>query len=120
MPVPTAPAPSRPLVVRSDQWRLTAHCRETATRRGVTLEQVLAVVEKPEITYTQDDHGHGRQMRQRGRLAVVVAPETRTVITVLLRAPHQWTDEEARAASPANSGCLRARGGRGVQKLSPG
>ncbi len=117
MPAPSAPAPPRTLVSQSDQWRLTAHLRNTATRRGVTLRQVLDVVEKPDVTYMQEDYGPGRQIRQRGRLAVVVAQDTRTVITVLLRAPQRWTEEEARACLTANNDCSCIRGGREVREL---
>jgi len=118
MPAPSALAPPRTLVSQSDQWRLTAHLRNTAARRGVTIRQVLDVVEKPDITYTQEDYGPGRQMRQRGRLAVVVAQDTRTVITVLLRAPHRWTGDEARACSTANNDCSCIRGDRDLRELS--
>lgn len=118
MPAPSALAPPRTLVTQSARWRLTAHLRNAAARRGVTIRQVLDVVEKPDITYTQEDYGPGRQMRQRGRLAVVVAQDTCTVITVLLRAPHRWTDEEARACSAANNGGWCSRCGRDFRELS--
>jgi len=77
-------------------WRLTPHAREVAMARGFGIEQVLLACIDPVITYTAYDYGPGRHVHQRDLVSVVVNPEARIVITVLLRACDDWTDADAR------------------------
>lgn len=74
-------------------WRLTSHARTNCIRRGVTTAEALTTAAAPEITYDQFDHGPGRQIRQRGDLAVVTVPEEQLILTVLSRQQNPWTDE---------------------------
>jgi hypothetical protein len=62
-------------------------------------DDVLLAVADPEVTYNAYDYGPGRFVNQRGHLAVVVAPSTRTVITVLLRSDDDWNDEDAQVVN---------------------
>lgn len=77
-------------------WRLSSHARQAARDRGVSVHDVLMVIAAPEITHTAWDYAHGRIVYKRGDLAVVGAPDTRTVITVLWSTDQPWTDEECR------------------------
>jgi len=63
-------------------WRLTRHAKARAAKRGFDDAELLAALERPEVSYTQTNQ---RQVRQRGRVAVVVAPMTRVVVTVMFR-----------------------------------
>ena len=58
---------------------------------------MLRTATDPEIAYSQDHYGQGRQIRQRGSMAVAVHEPTGVVITVLLRQLAPWTDEDAGA-----------------------
>jgi hypothetical protein len=61
------------------------------------VREVLAAVVDYEQSYTCDHRGDGRQIRQRGLLAIVVDRHRQVVITVLLRQDQPWTNGEARA-----------------------
>lgn len=70
--------------------------------RGVTWPEVAAIVQFPQVTYTQTMY-RGRPVSnqtvyQRGKLAAIVAESEHslTVITVLLRQSEQWTNDDAR------------------------
>lgn len=78
------------------QWRLTWHARQTAARRKVSLAEVLAVIDQPEVSYAQPQRGASIRICQRGSLAVVINVVERSVITVLLRSQSRWTDEDVR------------------------
>ena len=65
-------------------WRLTRHAEARAAERGFDDAELLAALERPEVSYTQTNQ---RQVRRQGRVAVVVAPVTRVVVTVLFRSP---------------------------------
>lgn len=71
-------------------WRFTAHARRRAAERGVTESELLAVLARPQVTYSQNSHGPGRQVCQRGELGVVVHSASRAVITVVFRDPARW------------------------------
>lgn len=89
-------AGERDLLGVSIGWRLCPHAREVAAARGFRRQDILLACVDPEITYTAYDYGPGRHVHQRGRVSVVVNPEAKIVITVLLRARDQWTDADAR------------------------
>ena len=78
-------------------WRLTRHAEEAAAARGFTLAEVLLACEAPQVAYP--GYLPGRMVHQRDRVAVVVCPDSRTVITVLLRSNQPWTDDDARRAN---------------------
>lgn len=84
-----------------DPWVFTHHMRVRATQRNIDLAQIEGAITNPEITYAQPNYGPDRAIYQRGDLAVVVAPTTRTVITVLFHTPDNWTDVHTR------TGCLK-------------
>lgn len=65
-------------------WRLTRHAEARAAERGFNDAELLAALERPEVSYTQRNQ---RQVRRQGRVAVVVAPVTRVIVTVMFRSP---------------------------------
>lgn len=67
------------------QWTLSHHAALRALQRGITEEQILEILNDPQVTYTQAAYP-GRQVRQRGRYAVIVAGET--IVTVLYHLAH--------------------------------
>jgi len=71
-------------------WRLTRHAQARAAEHGFDGAELLAALERPEVSYTQTNHGDLRQVRQKSRVAVVVDPVTRVVVTVLFRSPAEW------------------------------
>lgn len=84
--------PSTPLV---PSWYLTDHARKRAAERSITHAELFQVVEEPEVTYDQSDHGPNRQVRQRGQLGVVVDRSTGAVITVVFRHHDLWLKQPA-------------------------
>lgn len=82
-------------------WRVTAHARDAATRRGFSLREVLLAVAAPDLTYPQENYGEGRALYRRGRVAVVVHAPSRTVITVLLNSADEWSDADCRESAAA-------------------
>lgn len=73
-------------------WHLTDHVKLRARRRGVRIEQILAAVTAPEMTYPN----RTEVIMTCGRLAVVTNPRTRTILTVLLTGISPWEDKDAR------------------------
>ena len=70
-------------------WRLTRHAQARAAEHG-SIRRLSAALERPEVSYPQASHGELRQVRQESRVAVVVDPVTRVVVTVLFRSPAEW------------------------------
>lgn len=70
----------------------SAHALKVMAARGVMWGEVVSTVSRAEVI----DHHDGRSRYFRGALCVVVADADSTVVTVLLRASHQWTDADAR------------------------
>ena len=62
---------------------------------------ILDVLAHPEVTYSQNTHGSDRQVRQRGRLGIVVDERSHTVITVLFRTHEAWLEQQEAARIPA-------------------
>jgi Domain of unknown function (DUF4258) len=75
------------------RWHFTRHLRLRATERGISEAEMYEALEQPEVVYDQDDHAPDRQVRQRGRLGVVVNRSTGAVITVLFRSHDAWLDQ---------------------------
>ncbi len=101
-------------VLHLGDWLVSRHADAAVRSRGFAWSDVLRTVQDPEVSYEQRHECGIRHVRQRGHVAVVVSPATRTVITVLLRAPHTWTDQDALrangsqpAAGPGGSGSRR-------------
>jgi hypothetical protein len=61
-----------------------------AAERGITRAEMIAALDTPEVTYQQHTYGPHRQVRQRGRVSVVVNTETKEVITALYRFNEIW------------------------------
>ena len=80
-------------------WRFTRHAREQIVARGFDVGDVVAACNQAEQRYTAFNYGPNRWVYQRGRVAVVVDPTSRTVITVLLRECGAWDDDDARRAN---------------------
>jgi len=75
-------------------WRLCLHARDVARARGVGAREVLEAIQQPEIVHTAFNYGPDRYVYKRRDLAVVVAPASKVVITVLWNTPTNWTNEE--------------------------
>jgi hypothetical protein len=82
-------------------WYLTHHLRTRAIERGISENEILDVLDEPEVTYSQSAYGLERQVHQRGRLSVVVDARTRAAITVMFRSHETWLGhlEPSRAAA---------------------
>ncbi|HTW06428.1 MAG TPA: DUF4258 domain-containing protein [Acidimicrobiales bacterium] len=72
------------------RWHFTRHLRVRAAERGFSEVEVYKALHEPEVVYDQDDYAPNRQVRQRGRLGVVVNRSTGAVITVVFRSPNTW------------------------------
>jgi hypothetical protein len=77
-------------------WRMTRHAKEAAARRGFALADVLQATAHPDLRYTSEHYGSGREVRIRGDLAVVVHAPSLAIITVLWHHDRRWTDADAR------------------------
>ncbi len=71
-------------------WQLSRHAQARAAEHGFDDAELFAALERPEVSYPQTNHGDLRQVRQESRVAVVVDPVTRVVVTVLFRSPAEW------------------------------
>jgi hypothetical protein len=72
------------------QWHFTHHFRQRAAELGITQPEAYAVLDDPEVVYDQPGYGPTRQVRQRGRLGIVVDSATGAVITVVFRSHQLW------------------------------
>lgn len=77
-------------------WRFSRHAREHIDAREFDPHEVVAACTEPEITATAYDYGPGRVRYTRGRLVVIAVPQTRQIVTALLRSYDQWDDQDAR------------------------
>jgi len=77
-------------------WRFSCHAREHIDARAFDPHEVVAACVAPEITATAYDYGPGRVRYMRGNLVVIAVPESRQIVTALLRSYDQWDDEDAR------------------------
>ena len=82
------PASSRP----DNHWHLTHHALNRAAEGGITRAEMTAALDTPEVTYEQGTYAPHRQVRQHGRVSVVVNTETGDVITALYRLGEIWLD----------------------------
>lgn len=73
------------------EWTICRHARARASELGFALIDLLVAAAEPEQSYEQSRYGPGRWMHQRGDVAVAVNRQTRTIITVVLRRPDQWS-----------------------------
>lgn len=71
-------------------WDLTSHARRRMLERCITIDELHAALLHPERTYTQLGYGPHRQVRQAGRIGVIVDTWTHHVITVVFRDRHAW------------------------------
>ena len=81
------------------EWQISHHALQCMRDRGFSRADVLATCHNPSLTYTSFDHGEGQYVFKRGHVSLVVHPESKTVITVLLRSHDTWDDEDARRAN---------------------
>ena len=81
-----------PAVARPLAWRLTPHARSRAAEFGFTVEEVVACANEPTLAYDSDATRYGRDERvhKRGRVACIVRPSKKTVVTVLLPKIDKW------------------------------
>lgn len=112
-PPPRAPSPSDMPPVRAPLpgitrygWYITGHARTRAQELGFSLEDILAALRCPEITYRQTDRGDTAFMYLLGDIAIgakvdPVAGE-RVACTVLLRRDSEWEHgKDRRERTPA-------------------
>ena len=79
---------------------VSSHARHRASELGFTLAEVEACVASPDQSYPSHiRYGAHRRVYQRGDLAVVVAEDTRVVVTVLLRRVDRWEHGRDRRAA---------------------
>ena len=88
-----------------DNYLITLHANQVMTRRGISMDAVMDVVENYDICYDSPVHNgrrsDGTQVFQKGTLAVVAKVESDVrykhyiVKTVLLKSSKDWTDEDA-------------------------
>lgn len=71
----------------AEGWRFTLHAKARMAEMGVDRREVLSAAVKPKVRYTGSrGHPPGREIRCRGRVAIVVRPAPAPrVITVLWR-----------------------------------
>ena len=76
----------RSALPKNQDRRLATHsvCQVYTTEHRFDDADLLAASERPEVSYTQTNHG---ELGQGGRVAAVVNPVTRAVVTVLFRPP---------------------------------
>ena len=73
---------------------LSPHAEHRAAELGFSRDAVLQGVARPEQTYCSPRrYGPDRRVYQRGPVAIVLHEGSRTVITVLLRTPREWTHD---------------------------
>ncbi|MFF2300702.1 DUF4258 domain-containing protein [Arthrobacter sp. NPDC058127] len=77
-------------------WHLTHHARKRAAERGIPNAELLRALNQPDVTYEQSDYGPNRQMRQLGRIGVVVDRSTGAVITAVFRNRDHWIAQPVR------------------------
>lgn len=77
------------------RWHLTEHLRRRAAERGISETEMYEALDAPEVVYDQDYYAPNRQVRQRGRLGVVVNRSTGAVITVVFRSRGAWLEHLA-------------------------
>ena len=73
-------------------WHLSPHARDRIRTRGVRASRLVEALKAPDVCYPSG----GDQVRTSGRLAVVVDPSSRTVLTVLLTGDSAWDEANAR------------------------
>jgi hypothetical protein len=84
-------------------WSFGAHARDHINARGFDPHSVVEACTSPEITVTAENYGPGRVRYVKGDLVVIAIPESRQVVTALLRSHHEWCDEDALRISGATA-----------------
>lgn len=77
-------------------WWLTAHAARAMVKRGFSRAEVMAAATRPEVTYPGSNGYPGsdhREIRQAGRVALVLDKERLEIITVLKREIERWEDQ---------------------------
>lgn len=78
-------------------WTLTLHAAKRMIEMDVYIEEVLLACAKPEVTYPgAADHPGKENCRthQHGRIAVIVDPIEKNVVTVLWRTTEEYSRTE--------------------------
>ncbi|MEV0823829.1 hypothetical protein [Nonomuraea rubra] len=76
------------------EWTFSPHFLSRAVDRLVTPEEIRACLESPTLVYEQSGQYEGRSVRQAGRVALIVEPESKTVVSVVFKQPQDWTPED--------------------------
>ena len=71
-------------------YRVSRHARDRIVEHGFTFAEVDRALVSPEVSYPQNNHAGPRQARIAGRVAAIVNPLTRTVITVVFTSSDEW------------------------------
>lgn len=86
---------SYPNPITDQDLYFTVHARNRLAEMSVNTKDVVEAVAEPQLEYDgrPDRNGESRRVAVRGRLAVVLSPNRRTVVTVL------WNGLEGREAA---------------------
>lgn len=71
-------------------WNITSHAHRRMLERSIAVDELHTALLHPERTYNQYGYGPHRQVRQAGRIGVIVDAWTHHVITVVFRDRHEW------------------------------
>lgn len=82
-------------------WDLTSHACRRMAERSITVDELHAALLHPERTYIQHGYGPHRQVRQAGRIGVIVDTWTHHVITIVFRDRHEWLADTPTTAPQA-------------------
>ncbi len=95
-------------------WRLTCHAQARAAEHGFDDAELLAALERPEVSYTQTGHDKLRQVRQESRVAVVVDPVMTASCTLIesSAATLILSPSSPRQLTPSTSCCASWRSAR--------
>ena len=92
------PKPGPPRPPARQPFRLSAHAVRRATEMRLTMEQIVALVEEPQVIAEHDRrskyHGGGTIMHMRGEHTAVLDTERRVIVTLLWRWREGWEENE--------------------------
>lgn len=82
--------------VKKKGWTLSHHAAERMVQMDACLEEVLLACARPDVTYPGANGHPGKdhcRTQQHGRIAVIVDPTEKNVVTVLWRTTEQYDRE---------------------------
>ena len=98
MNIPKPTPPRRPELTVRREFRLSAHATERAAEMRLTMDQIVALVETPDVVAEHDVtskyHGDGTILHMRGEYTAVLDPRRRVIVTLLWRWREGWEENE--------------------------